>query len=155
MKNPTRQVGPLLLSSLQGLKSIAYGFFFVERCIFCLSYTVGQDFFLPSEAYDLVFLKAKIAILCTKGFEVMDLTEYVHIDYQPIRFVMTLLRFPDSFKSVNIPHHDDPALKKLVKRFESCRPKGIFRSSNDEFLLCYDGTCTPRHHSNSRTLNQK
>lgn len=36
-----------------------------------------QDFFLPSESYDLIFLKAKIAILCSKGFEIMDLTEYV------------------------------------------------------------------------------
>lgn len=34
-----------------------------------------QDFFLPSEAYDLIFLKAKIVILCTKGFEIMDLIE--------------------------------------------------------------------------------
>lgn len=34
-----------------------------------------QDFFLPSESFDLVFLKAKIAILCTKGFEIMDLNE--------------------------------------------------------------------------------
>ena len=34
-----------------------------------------QDFFLPSEAFDLIFLKAKIVILCTKGFEIMDLTE--------------------------------------------------------------------------------
>jgi hypothetical protein len=25
----------------------------------------------------LIFLKAKIAILCAKGFEIMDLTEYV------------------------------------------------------------------------------
>ena len=37
---------------------------------------VQQDFFLPSEAFDLIFLKAKIVILCTKGFEIMDLTEY-------------------------------------------------------------------------------
>lgn len=37
----------------------------------------SQDFFLPSESYDLIFLKAKIAILCSKGFEIMDLTEYV------------------------------------------------------------------------------
>ncbi len=36
-----------------------------------------QDFFLPSESYDLVFLKARIAILCTKGFEIMDLSELV------------------------------------------------------------------------------
>lgn len=40
---------------------------------------VLQDFFLPSEAFDLIFLKAKIVILCTKGFEIMDLTEYVTV----------------------------------------------------------------------------
>ena len=34
-----------------------------------------QDFFLPSEAFDLIFLKVRIVILCTKGFEIMDLTE--------------------------------------------------------------------------------
>ena len=37
----------------------------------------SQDFFLPSESYDLIFLKARIAILCTKGFEIMDLSELV------------------------------------------------------------------------------
>ena len=41
-----------------------------EQMVDCL-----QDFFLPSESYDLIFLKAKIAILCSKGFEIMDLTE--------------------------------------------------------------------------------
>jgi hypothetical protein len=45
---------------------------YVNMLIFFL-----QEFFLPSESFDLVFLKAKIAILCTKGFEIMDLTEYV------------------------------------------------------------------------------
>lgn len=44
-----------------------------------------------------------------------------------------------SFKSVTIPQRDDPRLEKLAKRCESCRPMGMFRSSNDEFLLCYDG----------------
>ena len=42
-------------------------------------FRVYKDFFLPSESYDLIFLKAKIVILCTKGFEIMDLTEYVHL----------------------------------------------------------------------------
>ena len=97
MIDPIRPLGlPLVSDSVlhdrNGLGSIAYGFFFVERCIFCLSYTVGQDFFLPSEAYDLVFLKAKIAILCSKGFEVMDLTEYVHIDFD--RFCSDIVMFP-------------------------------------------------------------
>ncbi|CCO29888.1 Rho1 guanine nucleotide exchange factor 1 [Rhizoctonia solani AG-1 IB] len=38
-------------------------------------FRIYRDFFLPSEAFDLVFLKAKVAILCTKGFEIMDLAE--------------------------------------------------------------------------------
>ena len=42
---------------------------------------IRQDFFLPSESYDLIFLKARIAILCTKGFEIMDLSESVATSY--------------------------------------------------------------------------
>jgi hypothetical protein len=34
-----------------------------------------REFFLPSESYDLVFLKAHIVVLCSRGFEIMDLTE--------------------------------------------------------------------------------
>lgn len=37
--------------------------------------TLIKEFFLPSEAFDVLFLKAKIVILCTKGFEIMDLAE--------------------------------------------------------------------------------
>ncbi|KAJ3520044.1 hypothetical protein NM688_g9215 [Phlebia brevispora] len=81
-------------------------------------FRVYRDFFLPSESYDLIFLKARIVILCTKGFEIMDLTD---------------------FKSVTIPQRDDPRLERLAKRCESCRPMGMFRSSKNEFLLCYDG----------------
>ncbi|KAI0714198.1 Dbl-like domain-containing protein [Cerioporus squamosus] len=94
-------------------------------------FRVYRDFFLPSEAFDLIFLKAKIVILCTKGFEIMDLTD---------------------FKSVTIPQRDDPRLEKLAKRCESCRPMGMFRSSNDEFLLCYDefGLYVDRHGDPSR-----
>ncbi|KAI0794364.1 Dbl domain-containing protein [Fomes fomentarius] len=95
-------------------------------------FRVYRDFFLPSEAFDLIFLKAKIVILCTKGFEIMDLTD---------------------FKSVTIPQRDDPRLEKLAKRCESCRPMGMFRSSNDEFLLCYDefGLYVDRHGDPSRS----
>ncbi|KAI0831970.1 Dbl domain-containing protein [Trametes gibbosa] len=96
-------------------------------------FRVYRDFFLPSEAFDLIFLKAKIVILCTKGFEIMDLTD---------------------FKSVTIPQRDDPRLEKLAKRCESCRPMGMFRSSNDEFLLCYDefGLYVDRHGDPSRSI---
>ncbi|KAG1747883.1 CNH domain-containing protein [Suillus paluster] len=88
-----------------------------------------REFFLPSESFDLVFLKAKIAILCTKGFEIMDLTD---------------------FKSVTIPQRDD-GYERLAKRCESCRPMGMFRVEN-EFLLCYDefGIYVNKHGAPSR-----
>ncbi|KAF7345363.1 hypothetical protein MVEN_01554200 [Mycena venus] len=76
-----------------------------------------RDFFLPSESFDVMFLKARIAILCTKGFEIMDLLD---------------------FKSVTIPQREDPRLANLAKRCESCRPMGMFRSTDEEFLLCYN-----------------
>jgi hypothetical protein len=39
-------------------------------------FRIYRDFFLPSESFDLIFLKARIAILCAKGFEIMDLQKY-------------------------------------------------------------------------------
>lgn len=38
-------------------------------------FRIYRDFFLPSESFDVIFLKARIAILCAKGFEIMDLNE--------------------------------------------------------------------------------
>lgn len=38
-------------------------------------FRVYRDFFLPTEAFDLIFLKARIVVLCAKGFEIMDLNE--------------------------------------------------------------------------------
>jgi hypothetical protein len=88
---------------------------------------------LPSESFDLVFLKAKIAILCTKGFEIMDLTEYVTATASTF---VPAYDHQFSFKSVTIPVCD--GYERLAKRCESCRPMGMFRVEN-EFLLCYDG----------------
>ncbi|KAH8116354.1 Dbl domain-containing protein [Phellopilus nigrolimitatus] len=96
-------------------------------------FRIFRDFFLPSESFDLIFLKAKIAILCSKGFEIMDLTD---------------------FKSVTIPQRDDPRVASLTKRCESCKPMGMFRSSENEFLLCYDefGLYVDRHGDPSRSV---
>ncbi|KAG7094229.1 hypothetical protein E1B28_007835 [Marasmius oreades] len=94
-------------------------------------FRIYRDFFLPSESFDLIFLKAKIVILCTKGFEIMDLND---------------------FKSVTIPQRDDARLAQLAKRCDSCRPIGMFRSADDEFLLCYDefGLYVNKHGDPSR-----
>ena len=34
-----------------------------------------KDFFIPTEALNVHFLKHKLAVVCAKGFEIMDLTE--------------------------------------------------------------------------------
>lgn len=34
-----------------------------------------KDFFIPTEALAVHFLKHKLAVVCAKGFEIMDLTE--------------------------------------------------------------------------------
>ncbi|KAG8813242.1 hypothetical protein FRC18_002604 [Serendipita sp. 400] len=96
-------------------------------------FRVFKDFFLPSEAYDLYFLKAKIAICCSKGFEVMDLAD---------------------FKSVTIPQREDPRLQAWNRRLEACIPLGMFRSSENEFLLCYSefGMYVDRHGDPSRAV---
>ena len=51
-----------------------------------------------------------------------------------------LLTVSFSFRSVTIPQRDDPSFASLTKRCESCKPMGMFKSSESEFLLCYDGT---------------
>lgn len=80
-------------------------------------FRIYRDFSLPLKAYNVVFLGARIAILCKKGFEIMHLSDS---------------------QGVAIPRLYDPRHKELAKRCRSSRPIGLFRSSNDEFLLCYD-----------------
>ncbi|KAG6879934.1 hypothetical protein C0992_009290 [Termitomyces sp. T32_za158] len=79
-------------------------------------FRVYRDFFLPTEAFDLIFLKARIVVLCAKGFEIMDLND---------------------FASNTVPAFDDNRIP-LARRCEGARPMGMFRSNDNEFLLCYD-----------------
>ncbi|KAJ7493246.1 signal transducer [Mycena galericulata] len=116
---------PAGLGSRLGFRSTKSEWFRIYRVgriselrVLCKQLTLFlQDFFLPSESFDLYFLKAKIVILCTKGFEIMDLND---------------------FKSVTIPLRDDAKLAALSKRCDACKPIGMFRSNEDGFLLCYN-----------------
>jgi hypothetical protein len=38
-----------------------------------------QDFFVPSEAFHVHFLRNKLIVVCQKGFEIIDLTECVFV----------------------------------------------------------------------------
>lgn len=101
-------------------------------------FRVYRDFFLPSDSFDVIFLKARIAILCAKGFEIMNLQEYVIPLLSHDGCAKSGLPC-DSFGSITLPQKEDPKHAQTIKRCENARPIGMFRSTDEEFLLCYDG----------------
>lgn len=88
---------------------------------------------MPSDAHDLLFLKTKVCVLCAKGFEIMDLEEYVSLQRRRPCPNSAYI----SFSSATIPLDED--LRGLGKRPGTCKPVAMFRIRNDEFLLCYEG----------------
>ena len=107
-------------------------------CVVCAAHADRlniQEFFLPSESTDLLFLKTKVCVLIPKGFEIMDITEYVQSSQPGVMSLVT--EQEDRFESVTIPQEDD--LRRLGKRPTGSKPLAMFRIREDEFLLCYDG----------------
>ena len=78
-----------------------------------------KDFFLPYECHGMVFLKERIAVLCAKGFEIMDLSN--------LKGIMIPEKYPTTSGTL------------LGKMRASCRPMELFRTGENELLLCYDG----------------
>lgn len=76
---------------------------------------VFKEFYIPTESSSIHFLKTKLCVGCTKGFEIVDLET---LDTQGLL---------------------DPADTSLdfVHRRENVKPIAIYRISG-EFLLCYD-----------------
>ncbi|CEH18567.1 cnh-domain-containing protein [Ceraceosorus bombacis] len=76
---------------------------------------VFKEFYIPTESSSIHFLKSKLCVGCTKGFEIVDLET---LDTQGLL---------------------DPADSNLdfVQRKETVKPIAIYRIDG-EFLLCYD-----------------
>ncbi|KAF7982585.1 hypothetical protein HWV62_27595 [Athelia sp. TMB] len=74
-----------------------------------------REFYIPVESSSIHFLKTKLCVGCSKGFEIVDLET---LDTQGLL---------------------DPADESLdfIKKRENLRPMAIYRIDN-EFLLCYD-----------------
>lgn len=106
-----------------------------------------KDFFIPTEALGVHFLKHKLVVVCSKGFEIMDLTECVLCSAARARADAI------SLKGGSIPVFDPatlrerPQLAEMQRRCETSKPLGMFRSTETEFLLCYDsfGIYVNRH----------
>lgn len=78
---------------------------------------VFKEFYVPMESKSVHFLKSKLCIAATKGFEVVDL---------------------ETLDTQALLDPADPSLD-FVFRKENLKPMMIYRI-HKEFLLCYDGT---------------
>lgn len=85
---------------------------------------IQQVFFIPSEAYTMQFLRSKLAVVCARGFEIMNLD--------------TLL--PGTIPDFSRCPRDDPRILALARRVETAKPLGMFKlaGTDSDFLLCYD-----------------
>lgn len=77
----------------------------------------SQDFYIGAEASNIHFLKAKLNIVCERGFEVIDPEN------------LTVGR--------DIPDSEDPEFYFVTRHQEPLKPLAMYRIS-DKFLLCYD-----------------
>jgi len=74
-----------------------------------------REFYIPVESSSIHFLKTKLCVGCSRGFEIVDL---------------------ESLDTQGLLDPDDESLEFIRKR-ENLRPMSIYRIDN-EFLLCYD-----------------
>ncbi|RIA91851.1 CNH domain-containing protein [Glomus cerebriforme] len=79
-----------------------------------------KQFYVPSESYSVNFLRSKLCVTCTRGFEIVNL---------------------DTLQNGTIPDLSHPQFSSIARRCDNSKPLGMFRlDDNDanEFLLCYD-----------------
>ncbi|KAG9293935.1 hypothetical protein G9A89_019273 [Geosiphon pyriformis] len=76
-----------------------------------------KQFYIPSESYSINFLRSKLCVVCTRGFEIVNL---------------------DTLQPVTIPDFNSPQFVHVARRCENSKPLGMFRLADNEFLLCYD-----------------
>lgn len=85
-------------------------------------FRIYKTFFIPSEAYSIQFLKSKLCIICAKGFEIMNLDSLL----------------PGTIPDFVHANREDIRVQQLQKRVETAKPLGMYKTSDGDFLLCYD-----------------
>ncbi|GET57652.1 putative GDP/GTP exchange factor Rom2p [Rhizophagus irregularis DAOM 181602=DAOM 197198] len=80
-----------------------------------------KQFYVPSESYSVNFLRSKLCVTCTRGFEIVNL---------------------DTLQNNTIPDLSHPQFASIARRCDNSKPLGmLFRlddNDTNEFLLCYD-----------------
>lgn len=77
---------------------------------------IYKEFYIPTESTSIHFLKTKLCVGCTKGFEIVDL---------------------ESLNTQGLLDPTDESLDFILKK-ENVTPISIFRTVDGEFILCYN-----------------
>jgi hypothetical protein len=86
----------------------------------------GQEFFIAVEATSMHYLKTRICVGASKGFEVVDLES---LETQGL--------LDPADKSLDFVLKPKPRLRFFTSARDVSRPMAIYRV-NADFLLCYD-----------------
>lgn len=76
-----------------------------------------DEFYIPTECMGMNMFHSSIAISSSKGFEILNL---------------------DKKNPMSIPPLEDPSLTAIAQKLQGQKPLGMFRLSEQEFLLCYE-----------------
>lgn len=88
-----------------------------------------DEFYIPTDCYGINLFHSSLAIQTSKGFEVMTL---------------------DNKRPGSIPELKASHVAAIAQRLVGQRPLGMFRLSNIEFLLCYEGNFSPKLRSQDK-----
>lgn len=100
----------------------------------------SQNFFLPVECNEVIFLRTRLCILHQNGFSLIKLPEY-DTNRSPLRIATSAHGLFTRMASADVPQAGDQNVsecKKLIKRCSSGRPLSMTRVETEVFILCYD-----------------
>ncbi|KAL0094792.1 CNH domain-containing protein [Phycomyces blakesleeanus] len=80
-------------------------------------FKIYKEFYIGTDSFAVHFLKARVVVVCSRGFEIIDLEQ------------LNLNR--------NLPDLNNPAFEFVQIRGEDVRPLAMFRCK-DHYLLCYN-----------------
>ena len=92
-----------------------------------------DEFYIPTECYGLNLFHSSLAVSTSKGFEILTL---------------------DKKQSYSVPDLKQPHVQTIASRLQGQDPLGMFRLSEQEFLLCYEecAVYVDKHGDISRTV---
>ncbi|KAI8852235.1 CNH domain-containing protein [Chytridium lagenaria] len=81
---------------------------------------IEKEFYIPTVATSIDFLKSKLVVGCSRGFEIVDLQKVGAASNAPLM------------------DPKDPELKFMTEQRDHVSPKAVFKTVKNDYLLCFE-----------------